>query len=337
MIRIALDAMGGDHAPAEVVEGGLAAAGELGDIHLTLVGRQEILNNLLAGKNYPKERVTIVDAPEIITSDDAPVSAVRRKKNSSMMQGINLLKESRVDALVSAGNTGALMAGSLLAAGRLEGIERPALAVVAPTFGGGNVVIMDVGANMDAKPEHLLHYALMGGVYAREVLQKTNPRVALLNIGTEEHKGSDQARRAYTLMKDSMPSFCGNLEARDILKDAADVVICDGFVGNIVLKTIEGLAEGLFASMKEAFQSGIKSKLAAAVLLPELRKIRNKLDYEEYGGAPLMGIDGVCIKAHGSSKARAIRNAIATQAYLYAGKNVNGQIKKELAALTTMK
>lgn len=335
MIRVALDAMGGDHAPGEVIQGGLEAVLELEDLQLVIVGPQDIIEDHLAGKVYPRKRVEVIHAPEVITAADAAVMAVRRKKNSSMMTAIRMMKNGEVDAAVSAGNTGALMAGSLMLAGRLAGIERPALTIVAPTFKGGNVVLLDVGANMDAKTEHLTRYALMGKIYAREVLHKPEPRVALLNVGTEENKGNDQVRKAFEMLKVSLPGFIGNVEARDILDGVADVVVCDGFVGNILLKSIEGMAAGMFGQLKEAFSANLKSKLAAAVLLPELKKMKKKLDYAEYGGAPLLGVDGVAIKGHGSSKARAIRSAIVTQAYPFAKQNVNGQIQRELAAFDT--
>ncbi|MBT9140259.1 MAG: Phosphate acyltransferase [Dehalococcoidia bacterium] len=330
MIRVALDAMGGDHAPHEVVQGGLAALAELDSLQLILVGQQDVLTKQLEGKSYPKNRLEIFHAPEVILADEAPVLAVRRKKESSMMIAIRMVKEGKADAVVSAGNTGALMAGSLLIAGRLGGIERPALTIVAPTFTGGNVVILDVGANMDAPAEHLYHYALMGNIYAREVLGKKAPRVALLNVGTEEGKGNEQVRNAYELFKKRLENFSGNIEARDVLSGTADVVVCDGFVGNILLKAVEGLSAGIFSVLKEAFTSNIKSKVAAALLMPKLRGLKKRFDYAEYGGAPLLGIDGIIIKSHGSSNVRAIRSAIVTQAYRFARQDVNRQILAEL-------
>lgn len=333
LIRVALDAMGGDNAPGAVINGGLSAVSELADLHLILVGPMDVLEAQLSCKNYHKDRVELVHAPDIIEPDEAPAMAVRRKKESSMMTAISMVRDGRADAMVSAGNTGALMAGSLLVCGRLAGIERPALTIVAPTFSGGNMVILDVGANMDAKAEYLVQYAVMGKVYAREVLEKPIPRIALLNVGTEENKGNDQVKRAFDLIKDKVEGFTGNVEARDVMDGAADIVVCDGFVGNILLKAVEGMAAGIFGALKEAFTANLQSKLAAALLMPQLRKLKKRLDYEEYGGAPLLGIDGVCIKAHGSSGARAIRSAIVTQAYRYARQDVNGQIQRELAAL----
>lgn len=333
MIRIALDAMGGDHAPAEIIKGGLMALEEKDDIRLILFGPQDILDEHLSGMKYPVHRVETVDSPEVIAADDAPVMAVRRKKNASMMKALRMVKEGNAEAMVSAGNTGALMAGSLLVVGRMEGIDRPALTIVIPTFNGDNFVLLDVGANMDARGEHLVQYALMGNVYAREILGKKNPRVALLNVGTEEGKGNEQAKKAYELLKMSLANFSGNVEARDVFHGAADVVVADGFVGNILLKTIEGLAAGIFDSIKEAFTAGLREKAGAALLMPKLRLVKQKLDYAEYGGAPLLGVDGVCIKAHGSSDARAIRSAILNQAYLYARQDVNEQIRRQLSVL----
>lgn len=333
LIRVALDAMGGDHAPLEIIRGGLDAALELDSLFLYLIGPEDVLKKHLAGQSYPKDRVEIIHAPTEVTADEAPVMAVRRKKDSSMMRAIAMMKDGQADAAVSAGNTGALMAGSLLMAGRLDGIERPALTIVAPTFNGDNVVIMDVGANMDAKAEHLARFALMGRLYAREVLEKPSPRVALLNVGIEENKGNDQIKKAYEMITASVEGFTGNVEARDVLNGAADVVVCDGFTGNILLKAVEGMVTDIFGALKDVFSANWKNRLAAAVLLPDLKKLKKKLDYAEYGGAPLLGINGITVKCHGSSKARAVRSGI-MQAYRFARQDVNGQIRSELEKLT---
>ncbi len=330
MFRIALDAMGGDNAPGEIVRGGLMAVKEKEDIALILVGREEEVAGCLQGEDYPAGRVEILHTPEVVTSDEAPVMAVRRKKDSSMMTALRLVKEKQAQACVSAGNTGALMAGGLFVLGRMEGIDRPALTVIIPCLSGGGTVLLDVGANMDARPGHLAQYALMGSIYAREVLDRKEPRVALLNVGSEENKGNEQVRQAYGLLKERLPGFAGNIEAREIFYGAADVVICDGFVGNIVLKTVEGLAAGIFGSLKEILSADLRSRLGAALMLPRLREFKAKLDYAEYGGAPLLGLDGVCVKAHGSSPARAIRSAIINQAYQFAHRQVNEQIRGQL-------
>ncbi|NLM53231.1 MAG: phosphate acyltransferase PlsX [Firmicutes bacterium] len=332
-MRLALDAMGGDHAPAEIIAGGLKAVEELDDLFLYLIGPEEILQKHLREKTFPQDRVKLIHAPEVITNDDAPVMAVRRKRNSSMMTALTLVKEKKADVMASAGNTGALMAGAVLITKRLPGIDRPALTVVAPTFNGDNVVLLDMGANMDAKADNLLQYGIMGKIYAREVLQKKSPRVALLNVGEEEIKGNEQVKKAFSLLQKNLPEFVGNIEARDVLQGAADVVVCDGFVGNILLKTIEGVAAGLFALLKDTFSQNLKNKIGAALLLPELKRLKAKLDYAEYGGAPLLGVGCACIKCHGSSDARAIYNALVGQAYRFARQDVNGQISKELADL----
>lgn len=335
MIRIALDVMGGDHAPGEVVTGGLQAAGDVEDLHLLLVGPKDLLTPYLADGNLPRERIEIIDALEVIGPDEAPVLAVRRKKKSSMITAVQLVKDGQADAVVSAGNTGALMAAGLLVIGRMAGIERPALTAVIPAFGGGGTVLLDVGANMDARAEQLFQYAIMGKIYAREVLGRPKPSVALLNVGTEEGKGNEQVKQAFELLRDRLDGFSGNVEARDIFLGTADVVVCDGFVGNIMLKAVEGVSLGIFNALQEAFTADLRGKLGAALLLPKLRGLKKRMDYAEYGGAPLLGIDGVCIKSHGSSKARAIYSAIVRQAYPFVRQNVNEQIRNQLAALST--
>jgi len=333
LVRIALDAMGGDHAPGEVIQGGLLAVMEMTDLHLLLVGPQERLKTYLAGVEYPQERVEIVDASEVITDDEAPALAVRRKRNASLTTAVRLIKEGVADAAVSAGNTGALMAAGLLVLGRMPDIERPALSACLSVFSGGSTVLLDVGANMDASAEHLLQYAVMGTVYAREILGKREPKVALLNVGTEEGKGNEQVKEAYGLLKGRLPGFVGNVEARDVFGGVADVVVCDGFVGNILLKTAEGLSAGIFGSLREAFAADLRGRVGATLLLPQLQKLKKRMDYSEHGGAPLLGVDGVCIKSHGSSKAQAIRNAVVRQAYCAVKLNINEQIRKQLLAL----
>ncbi|NLZ38132.1 MAG: phosphate acyltransferase PlsX [Firmicutes bacterium] len=335
MIKVALDVMGGDHAPQEIIEGGLLAVSELNDLQLFFVGPLNILEDYLRHRSYPQKRVELIHAPEIITNDDQPVMAVRRKKKSSMITAIKMVSDGKCDAMVSAGNTGALMVGSLLIAGRLQGIERPALTVVAPTFQAGNVVLLDLGANMDATAQQLFHYGLMGAIYAREVLGKPSPRVGLLNVGVEEIKGTEQIKKAYQLMKENLPGFVGNVEARYVLDGVADVVVSDGFSGNIFLKTVEGLVSGMFGALKNAFTGSVKGKLGAVLLKTELVALKSKFDYSEYGGAPLLGINGIYIKGHGSSKARAIRSAIVNQAYRYARQAVNDKIENELSILAT--
>ncbi|MFC5702202.1 phosphate acyltransferase PlsX [Cohnella faecalis] len=307
-MRIAIDAMGGDHAPAAQVEAVLSSAAEWPDTEFILVGRAEAIEPLLAGKRHPN--VAIEDAKEIIEADDEPVRAVRRKADSSMVVAGRMVKEGRADAMISAGNTGALMAVGLLVVGRLKGIERPGLTSMLPTLDDVGVLVLDLGANMDAKPEQLLQYATMGSIYREKVNGLKKPRVGLLNVGTEAAKGNELTKAAFELLEKAPIHFVGNVEARDVLEGVCDVLVCDGFSGNILLKAMEGTASATFKILREELTSSWKNKLAAAVLKPSFRKVRTKMDYNEYNGAPLLGVNGLVIKGHGSSNARAMKTAI---------------------------
>lgn len=306
-MRIAIDAMGGDHAPKSTVEGALAAAREWSDTEIILVGSKEALEPLMI--NAPAN-VKIHHAEEIIEAEDEPVKAVRRKKDASMVVAGRLVREGQAAAMISAGNTGALMTTGLLVVGRMEGIERPALAPMIPTIDGRGVLALDLGANMDAKPEHLAQYALMGSVYRQKVHGIAKPRVGLLNVGTEAMKGNELTKAAYPLLEEMPIEFVGNVEARDILTGACDVLVCDGFAGNILLKTLEGTAGAMFSLLKQEFTKSLKNKLAAAVLMPSMRGLKQTLDYKEHGGAPLLGLSGLVVKGHGSSDGEAIKNAV---------------------------
>ncbi|MGA9289526.1 MAG: phosphate acyltransferase PlsX [Anaerobacillus sp.] len=306
-MRLAIDAMGGDNAPHAIIEGVYEAIEAFEDLSVTIVGDEEKIKPLLKGS---KDRISILHTEEYISSEDQPVRAVRRKKKASMVLSVNEVKEGRADAAISAGNTGALMAAGLLYIGRIDGIERPGLAPTLPTIDEEGFVLLDVGANMDAKPEHLLQYAHMGSVYAQKVRGVPNPRVGLLNIGTEEGKGNELSKQAFSLLQNSGLNFVGNVESRDILSNEADVVVCDGFSGNLVLKTIEGTALTMFKMLKQELTSSFTSKMAAGVLKPKLKNLRTKLDYSEYGGAGLFGLQAPVIKAHGSSNGRAVFSAI---------------------------
>lgn len=305
-MKIAIDAMGGDHAPKEIVLGALKAIETYSDIEIILVGDQNKINPYLQEHN----RISIIHTEELITGIDEPVRAVRRKKNASMVLAAKEVADGRADACISAGNTGALMAAGLFIVGRIEGIERPALSPTLPTIGGEGFVLLDVGANADAKPEHLVQYALMGSIYSQRVRGIHNPRVGLLNIGTEEKKGNELTKHTYEMLQKADINFIGNIEARDLLDGVADVAVTDGFTGNMVLKTIEGTALSVFKMLKTALTSNMKSKLAAAILKPNLLALKNKMDYSEYGGAGLFGLKAPVIKAHGSSDAKAIFSAI---------------------------
>lgn len=306
-IRIAVDGFGGDFAPEQVVAGCLQAA-SLDRIPILLTGDQAVLRPLIEGKPG-SELIEIVHASQQIGMDEAPIEAVRSKVDSSLNVAANLVREGRADALVSAGNTGACMAASLFRIGRIKGIERPAITSLMPTV-KGVCLMVDVGANVDCRPSQLAQFARMGTVYAERVLAIANPKVGLLNIGEEPTKGNDAAQKAYELLSNSEINFIGNVEGRDIAQGEADVVVCDGFVGNIVLKFAEGLATALFSMLKAEMTQNLPRKLAAAVLKPGLANIKKKMDYTEYGGAPLLGVKGVVIIAHGSSNHKAIRNAI---------------------------
>ncbi|BCJ85149.1 phosphate acyltransferase PlsX [Effusibacillus dendaii] len=307
-MKLAIDAMGGDHAPDEIVKGSVQAAKTNPDLHLILVGDSLRIRPLLAAESLPN--VSLVHTTEVIGAEDEPVKAVRRKKDASLTVAAQMVKDGQVDGFVSAGNTGALMAAGLLLMGRIEGIERPALASVLPTFSSNGVLVLDLGANMDADPAHLLQYAVMGNLYAKYVLSIDRPRVGLLSVGTEAGKGNKLTKESFELLSGRSFDFVGNVEARDILYGVCDVVVCDGFVGNVMLKLMEGMGLGMFNALKDVFMANTVSKLAALALKPQLKQFKKRFDYLEYGGAPLLGVDGLCIKAHGSSNARALEVAI---------------------------
>ncbi|WP_108669732.1 phosphate acyltransferase PlsX [Peribacillus acanthi] len=320
-MKLTIDAMGGDFAPKSAVEGAMKAVKEFPDVEVILVGNEKEIKQYLTDT----KRVSILHTEETILGTDEPVRAVRRKKDASMVLAARQVADGMADACISAGNTGALMAAGLFVVGRIDGIERPALAPTLPTLEGEGFVLLDVGANADARPEHLLQSAIMGSIYAEKVRGLDKPRVGLLNIGSEDKKGNELTKAAFDLLKDAPIHFIGNVESRDLLNGVADVVVTDGFTGNMVLKTIEGTAMSVFKMVKEAMTSSFTNKLAAAVLKPELMKIKTKMDYSEYGGAGLFGLKAPVIKAHGSSDANAIFNAI-RQAKIMVDHDVCGKI-----------
>lgn len=307
-MKVAIDAMGGDYAPEEIVKGALQAALTYRDTEIILVGQPERIEEVLGGSERPKN-ISVKAASEIISMDEHPANAVRKKKDSSIVVATRMVKEGEADAVVSAGSTGAQMAAALLGLGRIKGIERPAIVTVMPTLEGGKL-ILDVGANPDAKPEHLVQYAMMGNIYAEKILGMKNPRVALLNIGSEETKGNELAQMTYPLLKQIPVNFIGNIEGRDVPFGRADVIVCEGFVGNVLLKTSEGLAGALFQLIKEKITSSTVRKLGALAIKPGLKEIAQMMDYAEYGGAPLLGVNGISVICHGSSKQKAIFNAV---------------------------
>ena len=298
-MKIAIDAMGGDHAPEQIVKGALAAARNWPDTQLVLLGDQPSIEAHLGGGSLPN--LSVQHTSEVIESDEEPVKAVRRKKDASMVVAGRMLRERQVDAMLSAGNTGALMTTGLLVVGRMDGIERPALAPMLPTMDNMGVLALDLGANMDAKPEHLLQYAVMGSIYREKVHGVERPRVGLLNVGTEPGKGNELSKAAYALLEGAPIHFVGNVESRDVMSRNCDVLICDGFAGNILLKTMEGTAGAIMKELKGAFTKSLLTKLAAAVVMPGIKGLRSKMDYVQYGGAPLLGLNGLVVKCHGSS------------------------------------
>jgi glycerol-3-phosphate acyltransferase PlsX len=312
-VSIALDAMGGDHAPGQIVEGALAWHAESGRERLMLVGDEALVRAEVAKQGGAEDDFVFVHAPERIGMGEAAVHSVRRKRRSSIAVCADLVRSGEAQALVSAGNTGAVVATAQLTWRRLPGVERPAIATFVPTERGG-CVLLDVGANADCKPSHLVQFAHMGVVYAHFILGRQEPRVGLLSIGEERSKGNELTQAAHVLLQESGLRFIGNVEGRDIFKGATDVVVCDGFTGNVLLKFSESIIELLTTMMRREVTRGLRSKLGALLVRPALRRVRKDLDYSEYGGAPLLGVNGVCIIAHGSSSPKAIKNAVRVSA-----------------------
>ncbi len=330
-MRIIVDGMGGDHAPGEIVKGSLEAVKEYG-IHITLTGDSQRLEQELRNLKAPMDSFTIVHASQLITMEESPVAAIRRKKDSSMVRAMEMIREDSNSVLISAGSTGALLAGGLLKVGRIKGIDRPALTSLLPNRKNGTL-LLDMGANTECKPENLLQFAIMGMIYMEKVLSRKNPTVGLLNIGTEETKGSELYKSAHQMMKKAENlNFIGNVEARDVPEGVVDILVCDGFTGNIVLKYTEGLALSLFGMLKELMMKNTISKLAALMLKPGLRQFKKTMDYAEVGGAPLLGIKGGIIKAHGSSNATAVKNAI-RQGKLFLENKVLESIQSSVTAI----
>lgn len=331
MICIAVDAMGGDNAPGAVVEGCLMALRERSDISVALAGPGDKLEPLLEGAGALRERIKIVEAPDMITMHEAPALAVRRKPNSSMVRALEEVKRGAAQACVSAGSTGALLAGGIFRVGRIKGIVRPALASVIPST-ARPYLLLDCGANADCRPEYLAQFALMGSIYMEKVKGYAQPRVALVNIGAESEKGNELSKAAYALLSESGLNFKGNIEPRDIPAGAADVVVTDGFTGNVILKLTEGLAGMLMGMIKAELMASTVTKLGAALARPAFRNVKKRMDYTEEGGAPLLGVRGAIIKAHGSSNATAIKNALYQAARMVEG-NIVDIIETQISAL----
>jgi len=315
-MKIALDGMGGDRGPSVAAEGAVRAANELG-LEILLVGQEDVLKRELAKHTYGGDKISVRHAPEVVGMDDSPVAPIRSKKESSISVAANLVKDGEAQAIVSAGNTGAAVCAASFKLGLLKGIERPGISIVFPTSDGGNALMIDAGANIDPKPMHLLQYGFMADAYCRCILGKSNPRVGLLSIGEEETKGTGFIKGAHKLLDDTRLNFIGNVEGRDIFTGVCDVVLCDGFVGNVVLKVSESLAGAVGILLKSVL---CRSTFEA---------LKKELDYAEYGGAPLLGVNGTCIISHGSSSARAIRNALRV-AFEFNNQQVNKHIVEGL-------
>jgi glycerol-3-phosphate acyltransferase PlsX len=332
MITIAVDAMGGDHAPRPEVEGAVVAAREFG-VRTLLVGHAPELKRELAKHSHRGLPIEIVPASEVITMNDSPSQAFRKKKDSSAHVATKLVRGGLADGLISAGNTGAVMAVARFGLGTLSSVDRPALAAPFPTARGGTSVLLDVGANVDSKPAHLVQFAVMGEIYYRAIFGTRRPKVALLSIGEEEMKGNELTREAHSRLKQSTLNFVGNVEGREIFGGDVDVIVCDGFIGNIALKISEGVAQHIVALLKDALQSTLSSQVGYVLSRKAYKNFRKKIDYSEYGGAPLLGVRGVTVIGHGSSNAHAIKNAIRVATELVRG-GVNERIEQELTMLS---
>lgn len=328
-VRVAVDAMGGDNAPGEIVKGAVQAVQAEKDIKVFLVGRQDAVNAELAKYTYDKEKIEVVHAEEVIEMAEPPVNAIRKKKQSSLVIGMNMIKHQEADAIVTAGSTGATLVGGQVLVGRIKGIERPPLAPLVPTEKGVSLLI-DCGANVDARPSHLVQFAQIGSIYMENIVGIKNPRVAILNIGAEEEKGNQLVKETFPLLKECPGiNFIGSIEAREIPHGGADVIVCEAFAGNIVLKLYEGVAATLLSKVKEGLMSSLWSKIGALLIKPALKQTLKSFDASQYGGAPLLGLNGLVVKTHGSAKAIDVKNSI-LQCVTFKQQDINGKIKEHI-------
>jgi len=322
--------MGGDNAPVEIIKGAVLAVQENNDIKVVLTGDEAVIQKELSEYTYDKDRIIVAHAPELITNCEAPVMAIRRKKNSSIVVALNMVKNKEADAFVSAGSTGAVLAGGQLIIGRIEGVERPPLAPLLPTMVGVSLLV-DCGANVDARPSHLVQFAKMGSIYMENVIGIKNPRVAIVNIGAEEEKGNMLVKETFPLLKNCTDiNFIGSIEAREIPNGGADVIVCEAFVGNVILKLYEGLGSALIKKVKLGLMTSLRSKIGALLVKPALKETFKDFDASKYGGAPLLGLKGLVVKTHGSAKSVEVRNSI-IQCATFTKQNINEKIKNNLS------
>ncbi|MCM0648706.1 phosphate acyltransferase PlsX [Clostridium swellfunianum] len=326
-MKLAVDGMGGDFAPDAVVQGCVDAVNEYG-VDIIITGPEDLIKQKLSTFNYPKNKIAVVNASEIISPNEEPVKALKRKKDSSLVKALNLVKSGEADAVLSAGSTGAIMAGATLIVGRIRGIKRVALAPVMP---GKNApfMVIDAGANVDSKSSYLVQFAFMGKIYFENVLNVNNPTIGLVNIGAEEEKGNELTKETYKLLKQTDLNFVGNIEPRDVPVGDVNVVVCDGFVGNTILKTYEGVASTIFSLLKEQIMSSTITKIGGLLLKSVFSNFKKKFDYTEYGGSAFLGANGIVIKAHGSSNAKAFKNAVKQAITAHENKVVD-KIREEL-------
>lgn len=329
MIKVAVDAMGGDNAPAEVVKGAIDAVTQRPDIKVYLVGQQDVVKEELAKNSYAGSQIEVVHADEVIETAEPPVMAIRKKKQSSIVIGMNMVKHQEADAFVSAGSSGAILVGGQVIVGRIKGVERPPLAPLIPTEKGVSLLI-DCGANVDARASHLVQFAKMGSIYMENVMGVKNPKVAIVNIGAEEEKGNALVKETFPLLKNCPDiNFVGSIEAREIPHGEADVIVCEAFVGNVILKLYEGVGATLISKVKQGMMTSLRSKIGALLVKPALKKTLKSFDASEYGGAPLLGLNGLVVKTHGSSKAKEVSTSI-IQCVTFKEQQINEKIRKNI-------